>query len=90
VLDLRDLLQGEAGVSNLQNYLDIISGGGNTTIRISTTGGYTNGTYSAASTDQHIVLQGIGDLRGSLGLANNASDTQVIQELINRGKLITD
>jgi Ca2+-binding RTX toxin-like protein len=90
VLDLRDLLQGEAGVSNLQNYLDIISAGGNTTIRISTTGEYTNGTYSAASTDQHIVLQGIGNLRGSLGLANTATDTQVIQELINRGKLITD
>ena len=90
VLDLRDLLQGEAGVSNLQNYLDFNSANGSTVIRISTTGAFTNGTYSAAAADQEIVLQGVGNLRTSLGLATNATDTQVIQELINRGKLITD
>ena len=90
VLDLRDLLQGEAGVSNLQNYLDFNSANGSTVIRISTTGAFSNGTYSAAAADQEIVLQGVGNLRTSLGLATNATDTQVIQELINRGKLITD
>lgn len=90
VLDLRDLLQGEAGTSNLQNYLDFTVTGGNTVLRISSTGGFTGGTYSAAATDQQIVFQGVANLGNSLGLGTTASDAQIIQELINRGKLITD
>jgi len=93
VLDLRDLLQGEANTTgSLQNYLefDKTSSPGNTILHISSTGGFTGGTYSAAAEDQQIVFQGVTDLGNSLGLGTAASDAQIIQELINRGKLITD
>jgi VCBS repeat-containing protein len=98
VLDLRDLLSGEAlgagnTVGNLANFLDFsVSGSGAsavTTIRISTTGQFTGGTYASAAEDQSIVLQGV-DLPTGLGLASGASDAQIIQELINRGKLVVD
>ncbi|MCW5658842.1 MAG: tandem-95 repeat protein [Burkholderiaceae bacterium] len=98
VLDLRDLLSNEAlgagnTVGNLANYLDFsVSGSGptaTTTIRISTTGQFANGNYSAGAEDQSIVLQGV-DLPNGLGLASGASDAQIIQELINRGKLLVD
>jgi large repetitive protein len=92
VLDLRDLLQGEAGTSNLQNYLefDRTTSPGSTILHISSTGGFTGGTYSAAAEDQQIVFQGITNLGNSLGLGTSATDGQIIQELITRGKLITD
>jgi len=35
------------------------------------------------------VLDGV-DLRASLGLGAGATDNQIIAELINRGKLVTD
>jgi Ca2+-binding RTX toxin-like protein len=92
-LDLRDLLQGSfntlASPGNLQSYLDFSVAGGNTEIRISSTGGFTDGTYSAAAEDQRIVLEGV-DLVAGLGLAAGASDNQILQELLNRGKLIAD
>ncbi|TXH87488.1 MAG: type I secretion C-terminal target domain-containing protein, partial [Rhodoferax sp.] len=90
VLDLRDLLQGEAGTSNLQNYLDFTTSGSNTILRISSTGGFTGGTYSAAAEDQRIVFQGISNLGNALGLGTSATDAQIISDLINKGKLITD
>ena len=43
----------------------------------------------ARSQDQTIVLQGIADIRGALADAAS-SDNQVIQELVNRGKLLVD
>ena len=100
VLDLRDLLIGELKgaatatnpngvVGNLQNYLDFNVTGGNTEIRVSTAGQFANGTYAAGSEDQRIVLQGV-DIRSSLSLTATATDAQIIQELLNRGKLITD
>ena len=98
VLDLRDLLSGDvlgAGntVGNLANFLDFaVSGSGasaTTTIRISSTGQYAGGNYSAAATDQTIVLQGV-DLPTSLGLGSGATDAQIVQELLTRGKLIVD
>jgi VCBS repeat-containing protein len=93
VLDLRDLLGGEAlgpgnSAGNLANYLDFEVSGSNTTIHISSNGGFTNG-YSAGQENQSIVLQGV-NLPSALGLAANATDAQIIQELLGRGKLIVD
>ena len=90
ILDLRDLLQGEGGANNLQNYLDFQVTGGNTVLRISTNGAFAGGTYAAGAEDQRIVFQGVANLGNSLGLGASATDAQIIQELITRGKLITD
>ena len=97
ILDLRDLLQGEAkaGTSpgNLQNYLDFdtTSAPGSTIVHVSSTGGFAGGVYSAAAEDQRIVLQGV-DVRspGAFGLAPSATDNDVIHQLLQRGKLVTD
>jgi T1SS-143 domain-containing protein len=87
-LDLRDLLQGEntgAGTGNLGNYLHFTVSGGTTTIQISSSGGFSGG-YSAAAVDQTIVLQSA-DL--SLG-GTLTSDQQIIQDLLNKSKLVVD
>ena len=100
VLDLRDLLTGElkgaAGsdapngtVGNLQNFLDFNVTTGGTEIRISSNGGFTGGAFAPAAEDARIVLQGV-DIRTALGLGAAAGDAQIIQELLNRGKLVTD
>ncbi|MBC7993310.1 MAG: type I secretion C-terminal target domain-containing protein, partial [Rhizobacter sp.] len=89
VLDLRDLLQGEASVSgnagNLANYLHFTVSGGNTTIQISSSGAYSGG-FNAGATDQSITLQGV-DLT-SAGAFN--TDQQIIQDLLSKSKLIVD
>jgi Ca2+-binding RTX toxin-like protein len=96
VLDLRDLLQGEQHATSLDHYLefDTTSQPGNTLIHVSSGGGFAEGAgWSAAqagSQDQTIVLQGISDIRGALSLDAASSDNQVIQELVNRGKLLVD
>ena len=87
--DLRDLLQGETTSATLDRYLDFNINGSNTEIRISSSGGFTDGAYALGAEDQRIVLQGV-DIRAALGLGGAASDNQIIAELINRGKLITD
>jgi T1SS-143 domain-containing protein len=89
-LDLRDLLVGENS-GNLQNYLDFdtTSSAGNTIIRISSTGAFSSGNYASSSEDQRIVLEGV-NIRTDLGLASNATDNQIINELISRGSLVTD
>ena len=92
VLDLRDLLVGEtATAASLRNYLDFdtTSVPGQTVIRISTTGGFANGAYSAGAEDQRITLSNL-NLRTELGLAANANDDQVINQLIARNKLVVD
>jgi Ca2+-binding RTX toxin-like protein len=89
VLDLRDLLQNETTSATLDRYLDFNVSGGNTEIRISSSGAFTNGNYASGSEDQRIVLDGV-DIRATLGLAGTATDSQIIAELINRGKLVTD
>ncbi len=91
VLDLRDLLQGESlacGSGNLANFLDFDTDSlpGSTVLRVSSSGGFTQGQYNACAEDQRIVLEGV-DLRSSLGLGCQASDSQIIQELLNRNKL---
>jgi hypothetical protein len=97
VLDLRDLLVGElasnttAGTTGaLTNYLDFdtTTTPGSTIIHISTTGDFSTG-YSSSHEDQTITLNGV-DLRASMGLSSTSTDAQVISELLNRGKLITD
>ena len=54
-------------------------------IRISSTGEFTGGTYNAAKEDQRIVLEGV-------DLTNNGanSETTIIQNLLQNGKLIVD
>ena len=87
VLDLHDLLQGESQASgNLGNYLHFEKAGADTVVHVSSTGGYTGGTFVAGATDQKIVLQGV-DLTNSGALS---SDTQIIQDLLLKGKLHTD
>jgi Ca2+-binding RTX toxin-like protein len=91
-LDLRDLLQGENGITNLENYLqfDTTSTPGSTVLHISTTGGFAGGTFVPGAEDQRIVFQNVADLGNSLGLGSSATDAQIIQDLITKGKLITD
>jgi hypothetical protein len=94
VLDLRDLLVGElkgAGntVGNLEQFIDINVTGGTTSIRISTTGGFTGGTYNSSVEDQRIVLQGV-DIRSALGLGGAATEAQILVDLLTKNKLIVD
>ncbi|MDP3356952.1 MAG: type I secretion C-terminal target domain-containing protein, partial [Polaromonas sp.] len=97
VLDLRDLLVGEAsgtllGQDNLANFLHFEKSGADTIIHISTTGGFgadphTVGAPSGVVTgavDQRIVLSGV-DMIGVF-----TTDQQVIQDLLTKGKLNTD
>ncbi len=81
-LDLRDLLQGEAA-DNLENYLHFETVGSDTVIHISSSGGFSGG-YNSGNEDQTITLQNV-DLVGSL-----TSDQQIIQNLLDTQKLITD
>ena len=93
VLDLRDLLVGEAQgsghtVGNLERYLDIdfSSLPGSTVIHVSSAGQF-SGTNTGASADQTLVLAGL-DLRVSLGLGVSAPDAQVIEALLSQGNLL--
>ena len=92
-LDLRDMLVGEynGGLNaNLENFLHFEKSGSNTILHISSNGGFSSdthnvgGSHSSGSEDQTIVLQGV-DLVGSF-----TTDQQVIQDLLNKGKLQTD
>ncbi len=92
ILDLRDLLQGEEVnvTTNLHNYIDIdtTSVAGQTIIRISSTGGFTNGVYDASKEDQSITLSNI-DLRAALGRPNG-TDLDLLRDLVARKQLIVD
>ena len=105
VLDLRDLLVGESHAANtvalpasiglnnaltitpnegnLANYLHFSAVGGNTVVEISSTGGFAS-SYTPAAVDQVITLTGL-NLVGSF-----TNDHQVINDLLQRGKLVTD
>ena len=83
-LDLHDLLQGEsASGGNLGSFLFVEHQGSDTVIHVSTQGGFTSG-YDAGKEDQTIVLQGV-DLVGGV-----SSQAQILQNLVDHGKLITD
>ena len=88
VLDLRDLLEGE-NTGNLSDYLSVDTSGSSTVIRVSTTGGFANGTYASGADNQQIVLEGV-NLRSGLGLGADATGAQIIGKLIENGKLLVD
>jgi VCBS repeat-containing protein len=94
LLDLRDLLQGESSAT-LDKYLefDTSSVPGSTVIHISSSGSFAAGASwdasHSGSENQRIVLSGV-DLPSALGLAGGATDMQIINELLTRGKLLTD
>jgi Ca2+-binding RTX toxin-like protein len=88
VLDLRDLLQGEH-TNTLQNYIEFDTSGANTIIKISPTGAFTNGVATNAAETERIVLEGV-NIRTGLGLSNTATDTQVINKMLEQGKLLAD
>ena len=87
VLDLRDLLQGEnhaTGIGNLGNYLHFEKSGANTIVHISSSGAFpAGGVGNAGADDQRITLENI-----DLTAAGN--DAAIIQDLLSKGKLITD
>jgi VCBS repeat-containing protein len=87
-LDLRDLLQGETldggAIGNLSNYLFVDRTGSNTTIHISSNGGFTSG-YNSGAEDQTIVLTGV-----DLTSASTLTSQQVIQDLLNNNRLGID
>ena len=86
-LDLRDLLQGEVGQGvgvNLENYLHFEKVGANTVIHVSSNGGFGSG-YNPAAEVQTITLQNVDLTTGGL-----TTDQQIIQDMLNKGKLITD
>ena len=88
VLDLRDLLQGETGsATSLTSFLHFAQSGADVVVQVSSSGGFVGG-FNAGAVDQTITLQGQwADLTasGSLG-----SDQQIIQDLLTKGKLLTD
>ncbi|QEY14502.1 tandem-95 repeat protein [Cellvibrio sp. KY-GH-1] len=98
VLDLRDLLQGESvgasnGAGNLADYLHFEVSGGNTIIHISHTGGFSadshsvGASYTSGAETQQIVLSGV-NLQSLYSGAT--TDQQIITQLLNNNKLITD
>ncbi|MFM2450408.1 MAG: hypothetical protein RIS44_2858, partial [Pseudomonadota bacterium] len=92
-LDLRDLLVGEShlgqDLGNLANFLSVSVVGGDTEIRISSTGGFQDGQYNSSAEDQRIVLDNV-DLVASLSLTPESSNHDIIAAMLNNGKLITD
>ena len=98
VLDLRDLLQGEHvgpnnAAGNLADYLHFEVAGGTTTIHISHTGGFAadshsvNAAFTSSAETQKIVLNNV-DLQSVYSGAT--TDQQIITQLLNNNKLITD
>ncbi|MDO8344438.1 MAG: Ig-like domain-containing protein, partial [Cellvibrio sp.] len=98
VLDLRDLLQGEhVGASNsagnLADYLHFEIAGADTIIHISHTGGFSGDShtlgagYTGSAETQKITLTGV-DLQSFYSGAT--TDQQIITQLLNNNKLITD
>ncbi|MDQ8023797.1 MAG: Ig-like domain-containing protein [Moraxellaceae bacterium] len=88
ILDLRDLLQGEqhtgTNPGTLSNYLHFETSGGNTTVQISSSGGFSSG-YNTGAVDQTIVLQGV-----DLTSGGTLNDNTIIQNLLSNNKLQTD
>lgn len=98
VLNLRALLQGASvgtsnGAGNLANYLHFEVTGGNTFIHISHIGGFSadshavGGSYTSGAETQTIVLSGV-DLQSLYSGAT--TDAQVITQLLNNNKLVTN
>ncbi|WP_288842884.1 tandem-95 repeat protein [uncultured Deefgea sp.] len=80
-LDLRDLLQGENSGS-LTQYLHFEKSGTDTIVHVSSKGEFSNGNWTTKE-DQVITLQGV-------DLTTSGNDQAIINELLSKGKLITD
>ncbi|WP_265947903.1 beta strand repeat-containing protein [Dechloromonas sp. A34] len=81
MLDLRDLLQGEnhaSGTGNLTDFLHFTRSGSDTVIDIKPTG-------TSGSVTQQIVMSGV-----DLTAGNTLNDQAIIQDLLTKGKLLTD
>jgi surface adhesion protein len=87
-LDLRDLLQGETqDALNLTNFLHFAQSGADVVVQVSSSGGFSGG-FNAGAVDQTITLEGQwADMTASGALG---SDQQIIQDMLTKGKLITD
>ena len=85
VLDLRDLLIGEHSATNLDDFLHFELSGANTIVHVSATGEFASG-YNPAKEVQTITLENT-DLFAA-GTLN--TDQQIINDLLTKGKLITD
>lgn len=86
VLDLRDLLVGDnqtGGKGNLSNFLHFEKSGSDTIVHISSSGEFAGG-YNSSKAVQAIALKKV-DLVGTF-----SSDQQIIQDLLAKGKLLTD
>ena len=83
-IGLTNALTITADNGNLGNYLHFSTSGSNTVVEVSSSGGFTSGTYNSAAVDQVITLNGV-NLIGSF-----TTDAQVINDLLKNGKLITD
>jgi hypothetical protein len=88
ILDLRDLLQGETNdAASLTDFLHFSQNGSDVVVQVSSNGGFAGG-FDTGAVDQTITLQGQwADLTASGGLS---SDQQIIQDLLSKGKLVTD
>jgi hypothetical protein len=82
VLDLRDLLVVEAG-QDLRTFLHFDHQGADTVVHVSTTGAFASG-FDTGAVEQTIVLKDV-DL-----LAGFPDQHDLIQSLLDSGKLITD
>lgn len=78
ILDLRDLLSGTGATTAavLDGYLDFAKSGSDTVISVHPDG-------AAGSVTQKIVLTGV-------DLTVTGNDQAIIQDLLNKGKLLTD
>jgi len=86
VLDLSDLLvdahTGEGGdIGNLEQYLSISSDGTDSVVRISSTGGFVDGSFDPSAMDQSITL---------LGVDLGDDSAQAIRDMLNSGQLQAD
>jgi Ca2+-binding RTX toxin-like protein len=88
ILDLRDLLQGETGNAvNLTNFLHFSQVGADVVVQVSSNGGFAAG-FNAGAIDQSITMQGQWANLTAGGAFS--SDQQIIQDLLTKGKLVTD
>ena len=66
------------------NFVHFSVTAGTTKIEISSSGGFTGGVYAAGAVDQTITLTGV-DLKGAF-----TTDSQIINDLLTRNKLVVD
>ena len=74
--------------SDLLRFIDINVTGGNTELRISKTGGFTGGTYTAGAEDQRIVIDGV-NLYSVTGVTAG-DETNLLKTLLKNGNLLID